>query len=407
MQTERTETESELDYHKRLIYGKLVDKTLADADYSELAKLAYGQEYSSDVARRMFYGSKKTLELMDKARIEKRKETNISDEIDAKLIELRKERQKFYDQRREFQKIVAKDGRFDHLRDIIADAAHRLGDEIGTMYQQDIPEYIDSKNEAVIIFSDWHYGMTASNVFNTYNTDICKERVRRTVIKMKDRIILHQCRALHIVVLGDLFHGAIHTSARVASEELVCEQLMHVSEILAQAIYELSRYTCYTKVYMTFGNHSRTVQSKNDSIHSDNMEKIINWWLIERFKNNDTIEIMPVPENEFLLFTVCDHTFVASHGDLDTVRTSPRMLSVLFQKTFGCNVEYILLGDKHHRESFDEIGVTAMLCGSLCGTDDYANDKRLYSTPSQLLLIVNSGCGVDAEYRITSDMELA
>jgi hypothetical protein len=104
MQIERAETESELDYHKRLIYGKLVDKTLADADYSELAKLAYGQEYSSDVARRMFYGSKKTLELMDKARIENRKEADVSDEIDAKLIELRKERQKFYDYRAAYSK---------------------------------------------------------------------------------------------------------------------------------------------------------------------------------------------------------------------------------------------------------------------------------------------------------------
>ena len=43
MQIERLGTESELDYHKRIIYGKLVDKTLADIDYSELAGLVYGQ----------------------------------------------------------------------------------------------------------------------------------------------------------------------------------------------------------------------------------------------------------------------------------------------------------------------------------------------------------------------------
>ena len=41
--------ESDLDYHKRLINGKLVDKTLADIDYSELSNLVYGQSYSSDV----------------------------------------------------------------------------------------------------------------------------------------------------------------------------------------------------------------------------------------------------------------------------------------------------------------------------------------------------------------------
>lgn len=41
-----------------------------------------------------------------------------------------------------------------------------------------------------------------------------------------------------------------------------------------------------------------------------------------------------------------------------------------------------------------------MICGSLCGTDDYANDKRLFSYPSQLLLIVNEENGVDAEYKL-------
>ena len=59
----KQENETPLEYHKRLIYGKLVDKTLADIDYSELSEYAYGQSYSSDVARRMFYGSRRTLEL--------------------------------------------------------------------------------------------------------------------------------------------------------------------------------------------------------------------------------------------------------------------------------------------------------------------------------------------------------
>ena len=65
----KRENETNLDYHKRLVYGKLVDKTLSDMDYTELSELVYGQSYSSDVARRMLYGSRKTLELIDKERI--------------------------------------------------------------------------------------------------------------------------------------------------------------------------------------------------------------------------------------------------------------------------------------------------------------------------------------------------
>ena len=85
---------------------------------------------------------------------------------------------------------------------------------------------------------------------------------------------------------------------------------------------------------------------------------------------------------------------------MDSVKSSPRLLATLFQKKYGMDIEYVLLGDKHHRESFDEVGICAMICGSLCGTDDYANSKRLYSQPEQLLLIVTEDDGVDAEYRI-------
>lgn len=62
---DRTNSETELEYHKRLVYGKLINKDLSDEDYAELSKYVYGKEYSSDVCRRMMYGSRYTLELAD------------------------------------------------------------------------------------------------------------------------------------------------------------------------------------------------------------------------------------------------------------------------------------------------------------------------------------------------------
>ena len=252
----------------------------------------------------------------------------------------------------------------------------------------------------MLVLSDWHYGMTTNNVFNKYNTKICQERVKEITDSAVDRIVRNKCRKLHIVVLGDLIHGAIHVSARVASEELVCDQLMQVSEILAQTIQYISAVVDETYVYVTYGNHARTVANKQDNIHRDNMERIIPWWLEQRFSGVNNIFIVPESESEFLFINASGHDILAAHGDLDGIKTSPRLLSTLFQKKYNKNVEYIVLGDKHHRESFEEFGVTSTICGSLCGTDDYANDKRLFSTPSQLLLIVNQEAGVDAEYHL-------
>ena len=396
----RNPSETDLDYHKRLVYGKLVDKTLNDIDYAELSELVYGQRYSSDNCRKMMYGSRQTLELLDSESV-KHIDKDLSSELDAKIEELQKERQRFYDQRREYNKLVVKEGRREHLYESLISAANNLDKSIGALNFSDASSYSGySDNEAILVFSDWHYGMVTSNVFNEYNTEICKERVRNCVDAAKQRIILNGCRKLHIIVLGDLVHGAIHVGARVSSEELVCDQIMQVSEILAQAICSLSEVVEETTVYMTYGNHARTVQNKEDSIHRDNIERIIPWWLKHRLANFDNITVSEESDNEFLFVNACGHDICATHGDLDNVKNAPRLLSTLFYKRYGKDVEYILLGDKHHIESFNEIGVTAMLCGSLCGADDYANNKRLYSAPSQILLIVNPEYGVDAEYRI-------
>lgn len=396
------EGESDFEYHRRLVYGKLVDKTLADYDYSELSPYIYGKEYSCDVARRLLYGSCKTLQLLDEDKVNNISDKDVLTELDEKRIELQKERQRFYDQRREYNKSVAKDGRLENLYDHLAAAADRLPESVGRVF--DFSEGMLTSGgvpgaEAVLVFSDWHYGLEVSNVFNEYNTDICKQRVSNVVEKAIQRCQLYGCEKVHIVVLGDLFHGGVHTSVRVASNELVCDQIMQVSEILAQAILRIGQFF-EVEVDLTYGNHGRTIPNKKESIHRDNIERLVGWWLRERLKEYENITIHEESCDEFINIEVCGHHILASHGDLDSVKTSPRLLSMLFQKKYGTDIEYILLGDKHHRESFDELGVTAAVCGSLCGADQYANEKRLYSEPSQMLLIVNEEDGVDAEYML-------
>ena len=404
MDLERKVGESDIAYHKRLVYGKLEDKTLSGVDYDELSKYLYGKQFSRDVARRLTYGSYRTLKIMDSQAANMPSKEDLSFEIAEQTRELQKERQRYFDQRREYKKMLSEEGRREHIEAALAVAAGKLDETVGRIFPDasviDYLNYVERGTEAVLVFSDWHYGMVADNVFNKYNTKICAERVEHVVHQAVNRMLLHHCSKLHIVILGDVMHGAIHTSARVASEELAADQLMQVSEILAQAIEYLSQFVEHTLVYTTYGNHARTIQNKKDSIHRDNMERIVPWWLKQRLKGSDGITIASEEENEFLFINACGHQFVAAHGDMDSVKSSPRLLATLFQKKYGMDIEYVLLGDKHHRESFDEVGICAMICGSLCGTDDYANSKRLYSRPEQLLLIVTEDDGVDAEYRI-------
>lgn len=397
----RREGESNLEYHSRLVNGKLTDKTLADVDYTEIAEALYGKAFSSDVARRMIYGSKRTLDAIMLDNSDLTADGKLSADIDDRILELKKERQKMFDQRRELNKVITQDARYEHLENVIRSAARDIENNVGVVFKDTYtrPSDLLSANEAVLVFSDWHYGMVTDNIYNSYNTEICKSRVRSVVESAIEKIKLHGCSTLHVALIGDFIHGAINVSARVASEELVVDQLMQVSEIIAQAIIKLSEYVPSLVVYSTYGNHARVTANKKESVHKDNFEKIIPWWLSERLASYPNVSISTGADTEFIIIDANGYNVCAVHGDIDNVRSSPTLLSTLLRKQYGIDLDCIILGDKHHRESFEELGVVSMICGALCGTDDYANSKRLFSTPSQLMLFFNKQ-GLDAEYRI-------
>lgn len=320
-------------------------------------------------------------------------------ELQLQKDELYKVKRQVADQRREYNKLLASDGRADNLSNYLIEVADNLNKEQPLDFDKFISTYLDK--EGVIVFSDWHYGMVTDNIWNKFNTEICKERVVKFVSKAKNYIKINQIKKLHILLLGDEIHGGIHTSARVASEEYVSEQLMKVSEIIAQAINELSNTVQETFVYNTYGNHARSIQNKNDSIHSDNMEKLIPWWLEQRFKERDDIHIMYSDFHEFIKLNVCGYNIVAAHGDLEgNFKNIGVTFNTIFSKLYGETIDYTITGDKHHLEEFEQFGIESILSRSLCGSDDYASDKRLYSSPGQTLIVFNNEDGRESTYNI-------
>lgn len=312
--------------------------------------------------------------------------------------ELYKAKRQLFDQRREYNKLLVSDARADHLTERLIEAANLVP-------LQDYSNMFTFNNnltdeEAVLCLSDWHYGQVTNNIWNIYNTKICKERVVNLFDKVANALQEHEIKTLHIVLLGDFVNGAIHTGSRVAAEENTCEQLMHVSEILANLINALSVYVGNINVYSTYGNHARTIQHKDDSIHADNMERVIPWWLKQRLANNDKINIVDSEFYEFIYFNVCGYNVVCTHGDLDRFRDIGVTINSLFSKKFGTTIDYTFSGDKHHLEAFEQFGIESHLVGSLCGTDEYANNKRLYSNPMQTLCIFTPEDGKLCTYNI-------
>lgn len=323
------------------------------------------------------------------------------DEMKETEKELFKAKKQFEDQRRECKKLWTQEARFDNLTNKLIESVNRLCDEHPLEFYDYVP--ILGDKEAVLCLADWHYGMVTDNIWNKYNTDICRQRVSQLVFKTIEYLQMHNVNTLHVMLLGDAAHGALHTSCRVASEEDTCDQLMHVSEIIAESINELSKYTSKVNVYTTYGNHLRTVQSKNDSIHSDNMEKIIGWYLEQRLQNNSRINIVKSDYYEFIFFNVCGYNIVGAHGDLEKFKQFGITVNTLFTKKYGRTIDYTVSADKHHIEEFESMGIESVLVRSLCGTDEYSNKNRLYSAPGQTLMIFSASEGRECTYNIKLD----
>lgn len=393
-------TENESQYIWKV--GQAKDNGLIDSTWEELTPILNTQ---CGISEEDFRGSsawRKRYRVMQQAWDDVFSQSQFIDEhvanIQEQKDELYKIKRQVFDQRREYNKILASDARADHLTERLIEAANLAP-------LQDYSNIFTFKNstsneEAVLALSDWHYGQVSNNIWNEYNTEICKERVAKLFDKVANALQEHSIRTLHIVLLGDFVNGSIHVGSRVAAEENTCEQLMHVSELLANFINALSIYVNKINVYSTYGNHARTIQNKNDSIHADNMERVIPWWLKQRLSGNGKINVIDSEYYEFIYFNVCGYNICCTHGDLDKFKDIGVTINSLFSKKYGKTIDYTYSADKHHLEAFEQFGIESALVGSLCGTDEYANNKRLYSYPMQTLSIFTKDDGKLCTYNI-------
>lgn len=394
MNIERKQDESRLAYHKRLVYGKLVDKTLSDIDYTELAELVYGQPYSSDVARRMLYGSRRTLELMDEERIGEVDDGGILSELDEKMIELRKERQKFYDQRNAFNKVVRDRSRQEELNEIIYDAIGS-GELPRLEYTRSVIEAGD--NDLLVSLNDLHYGAVHSNYWGEYNSDICREMMRRYL----DRIIhiaeVHGSENCIVWENGDVISGNIHRSIQVTNKENVIEQVMGASELIAEFIAELSKHFRAVKFVSVSGNHSRIEQNKEDALIDERLDDIVEWYLTARLQNFDNVIISAGDKIDSTMYVIDVRglNYAGVHGDFDGSASKVQSL----QTMIGRPLYAVLSGHMHHNKVDEVQGVKTIMAGSFLGMDSYCVQKRIFGRPEQMVCVCDEN-GVVCHYDI-------
>lgn len=393
---ERMPGESALQHHKRLIEGKLVDKTLADYDYAELAPYVYGQDYSADVARRMMYGSEKTLQLLDQSE----RHSDVGDlmtELELKKIELQKERQRFFDQRTEFNRMVREQAREEELREILERAITN-----GNLPRLDYEPFDEEPGETDLIcsLSDIHFGAAHDNYWGKYDSDICKQMFVKYIREISKIAARHDSKNCYVTANGDLISGGCHLSIRLTNRENIIEQVTGVSELIAEFLCELSQI--FDNVYFSSvaGNHSR-IDKKDDALISERLDDLVEWFLGARMEGVLNVHI---GHSEKIDPTMCmievrGKNILTVHGDFE-----PSIGNVTnLQAMVGRPIYAVMMGHRHHNATDVVQGIRIVQSGSFLGTDDYCISRRLCGKPCQIVTVVDDKgfvCNYDVDLAI-------
>lgn len=325
---------------------------------------------------------------------------NVSDKDLAEfLLEFKKERVKLSDERVQNNAYIRKMAREETLIEIAKIVADKMsGKKMLTEY---IPNsfIVPSQREAIVQISDWHYGIEFTNFVNKFNPDVCVERVSQLLNECKDYFERNPVNKIYVVNLGDLLSGRIHNTIRLSSRYDVITQCIHVAELLAEFLNELSSIAP-VEYYDCFDNHSRLEPNKADSLDLESLVRIIPWYLRNRFEGNANVSIeRNIVNGDIIAFPVMNDKWTVGgvHGHKDKPNKVVENLTLFTKVKF----DMILTAHLHHF-SADERNETLVISnGSLMGTDKYAEDLRLSAIPSQNIILVNEHRVMEDLHRVT------
>lgn len=357
--------------------GNLFNSELRDED----------EEYTSSTYRKPYQGACKYWENVFKYMLGNQ---DFIDDLDKKKDDLYKQQVKTSDWLREKRKTLRDEARIEMIIDAIKEDTKKYDIKI-----KPFSGYTDGTNEAIIAISDWHCGDYVNNFKNKFSLEILQKRIEEVQNETIKYCLQNKVKKLHILNLGDMINGSIHVSARVENEFDTIEQVKQVSRLICNFMANLSEKIEYITYRSTLDNHSRINKDYKEHIEKESFAKLIDWWLSEKIElinlQNKKI-INPIEmiydniDDNIGLFEINNKSIFFVHGHQDSANNITQSL------TFGTDViaDIVVLGHWHTDKVKNFLGKKIYFNGSLKGCDAYALSKRLFSNPSQTLLIFDN-----------------
>lgn len=286
------------------------------------------------------------------------------------------------DERNSYRRTLRDEARIQKIKTLIGESIDKVSRRLEPV--EYVNEGISEDAEAVMLMSDMHIGMQIDNFANHYNSDIARKRMMAYVDETIRICQENGVSRLNVCNLNDMIHGLIHVTARIEEEEDVIEQVMLAAEILAEALNKLQEAAPEVIYRSVTDNHSRAVASYKEHIEKENLARLIDFYLEARLKDTDIVFAKDNLDWDISIFKLYNgKTMVCSHGHRDSINT-------ILQGYMGATrqyIDYVCVGHYHESKMKSFQGAKVFVNGSLCGTDSFAQSKRLFGDPEQTLLI--------------------
>lgn len=321
----------------------------------------------------------------------------ILDEIKEQRRELEKEKVKLRDERNEVSRLMRVQARGESMRELI--------ERRFTAYEPKNFEHIATVNpemlptDLVVHLTDLHAGVTIDNLYNSFDKNILRARLKCYAEKVYVIQQRHNSQNCYLVLGGDLVNGAIHLNNRLENNENVIDQVIDAGEAVSWFVAELSRLFEQVNIYSVPGNHSRVFPAKEDNQHGEYLDKLVTYIVGARCAGLGNVETYQNTIDETIAdFMVRGKLVYAVHGDKDTPGSVVQTLTMMT----GEKPDIVLMGHRHTNALTTVYDTKVYEGGCVDGADSYCMDKRLRNKPEQNVLVVN-GYGVDCCYDITLD----
>jgi len=246
-----------------------------------------------------------------------------------------------------------------------------------------------------------------SSGFAEYNFDIFKEEINKleeAIIKIKNiHSQAYNIEKFWVLGLGDYIEGElVYAGQTNYIDQIVVDQVFKGAKLIAGLIRNLSMIFPKVEVVLVSGQHGRGPKEMH---WRSNWDYVFSRLLQDYLENVENCKVV-VAESALCGLDIRGHVFLLNHGnEIRSWNTIPfyglERAALRWVNLTRLPVEYVLIGDKHRRCTFDIAYIEAMVNGSWSPGSKFSVDKmQAAGVPKQILFGIHDIIGKSFSYDI-------